>query len=202
MRRYIAADYILLHNVVQICHIMLHNFTSGGKKVWLGWAQPFAIYLIIVQFSWQKCFGFPFHCLIRRLSQLRPLSVNWHPYEVDVSSARGNFSILHGHHAQYLWLILCSFHQPSRCVFLVASKELNQSSGTRMLQNSRNSVKNVRSLSCMTIVEFLGRNSLSSEKLGMLYKNNIFLGCTFPEGFNPLLPLVSYLSHILGNVLP
>ena len=36
MRRYIAADYIMLPNVVQICHIMLHNFASSGEKVGLG----------------------------------------------------------------------------------------------------------------------------------------------------------------------
>ena len=33
MRRYIAADYMMLHNVVWICHIMLHNFASVGEKV-------------------------------------------------------------------------------------------------------------------------------------------------------------------------
>ena len=33
MRRYIAADYIMLHDIVLLYHIMLHNFASGGEKV-------------------------------------------------------------------------------------------------------------------------------------------------------------------------
>ena len=33
MRRYIAADYTMLHNVVQFFHIMLHNFASSSEKV-------------------------------------------------------------------------------------------------------------------------------------------------------------------------
>ena len=35
MRRYIAADCTMLHNVVKFQHIMLHNLASGGEKVWL-----------------------------------------------------------------------------------------------------------------------------------------------------------------------
>ena len=36
MRRYIAADCTMLHNVVYFRHIMLHNFASGGKKISTG----------------------------------------------------------------------------------------------------------------------------------------------------------------------
>ena len=36
MGQYIAADYIMLHNVVQFYRMMLHNFAYGGEKVWLG----------------------------------------------------------------------------------------------------------------------------------------------------------------------
>ena len=32
MRRYIAADYIMLHNVAYIYHIMLHNFAPGERS--------------------------------------------------------------------------------------------------------------------------------------------------------------------------
>ena len=35
MRRYIAADYSMLHNVVYFFYVMLHNFASGGE-IWLG----------------------------------------------------------------------------------------------------------------------------------------------------------------------
>ena len=33
IRRYIAADYTMLNNVVYYYHIMLHNFAFGGEKV-------------------------------------------------------------------------------------------------------------------------------------------------------------------------
>ena len=33
MRRYIAADYTRLDNVVQFYYIMLHNFAFGSEKV-------------------------------------------------------------------------------------------------------------------------------------------------------------------------
>ena len=36
MRRYIATDYTMLHNVVSFYYIMLHSFASSGEKCWLG----------------------------------------------------------------------------------------------------------------------------------------------------------------------
>ena len=36
MRQYISPGYTMLHNIIQICHIILHNFVSDGEKAWLG----------------------------------------------------------------------------------------------------------------------------------------------------------------------
>ena len=56
MRRYIAVDYTMLHNVVQICHIMLRNFAFGGEKSLTGIGSNKSIAVILFLLS--KVFAF------------------------------------------------------------------------------------------------------------------------------------------------